>query len=76
MTTVALIGAGGKIGFRIAKKLYDSEFRSLYLEISPQGIAALAGLGVQVTPQDIALPQADVVILAVPDNQIARLATE
>jgi D-apionate oxidoisomerase len=76
MTTIALFGAGGKIGYRIAKKLYESDYRSLYLEISPEGISALAGMGVQVTPQDAALPQADIIILAVPDNLIARIAGE
>jgi D-apionate oxidoisomerase len=76
MTTIALLGAGGKIGYRIARKLHDSEYRSLYLEISPEGISALRDLGVQVTPQDVALPQADVVILAVPDNLIGLIANE
>jgi hypothetical protein len=76
MTTIALLGAGGKIGYRIARKLHDSEYKALYLEISPEGISALKELGVQVTTPNVALPQADVVILAVPDNLIGRIANE
>jgi hypothetical protein len=76
MTTIALFGAGGKIGYRIAEKLKDSDYRGLYIEISPEGIAALADMGVSVTAQDEALKEADVVILAVPDNLIGEIANQ
>jgi hypothetical protein len=76
MTTIALLGAGGKIGYRITENLKESEYRMLYLEVSQEGIAALAQLGLKPTPQEQALKEADVAILAVPDHLIGKIATE
>lgn len=74
MTTIALMGAGGKVGYRIAKNMKDNpEFEMLYIEISEEGLARLAELGVSATPEDEALAQADTVILAVPDALIAQI---
>jgi hypothetical protein len=74
MTTIALMGAGGKVGYRITKNIKDSSnYRMLYIEISEAGQANLAQLGVAVTPQDEALAQAEVVILAVPDALIGKI---
>ena len=77
MTTVALMGAGGKMGLRITRNIKDhSAYKMLYVEISEAGKAALAELGVPVTPQDKALAQADVVILALPDALIGKICAE
>ena len=75
MTTIALMGAGGKMGLRITMNLKDnSDYKTLYLEVSDAGKASLAALGLSVTPQDEALKQADVVILGVPDVLIGKLS--
>lgn len=77
MTTVALMGAGGKMGRRITNNLLKfPEYRVLYVEVSPHGIQALADQGLQTTPQDEALAQADVVVLAVPDALIGRICDQ
>ncbi|MGD1097113.1 MAG: phosphogluconate dehydrogenase C-terminal domain-containing protein [Bryobacteraceae bacterium] len=76
MTTVALFGAGGKAGYRLTENLMKSDYHMLYLEVSKQGIEALAKLGLKTTPQREALHEADVVILAVPDRLINRIAAE
>jgi hypothetical protein len=76
MMTVALMGAGGKMGCRITDRLRDSEYRMLYIEIGEVGIANLAARGLAPTPQDQALTQADVVILALPDNLIGRVSAQ
>ena len=77
MTTVALMGAGGQMGIRLARKLKDSaEYKTLYLEVSDGGKAKLAGLGLSATPQGEAIEQADVVILAVPDRLIGPICTD
>ena len=77
MSTIALMGAGGKMGLRITKNLKDNpDYTTLYVEISEAGRASLAELGVSVTPRDEALKQADVVILAVPDALIGKICTE
>lgn len=77
MSIIALMGAGGKIGYRIARNLKDNpNYTTLYVEISNAGITRLAELGLSVTPQDEALEQADVVILAVPDALIGKICKE
>ncbi len=77
MITIALMGAGGKMGFRAARHLKDNpEYKTLYVEIAPAAIAKLAQEGLKVTPEDEALKQADVVILAVPDALQGKIAGE
>jgi len=77
MTTIALIGAGGKMGYRIARNLKDNtDYTTSYIEISQAGIASLTELGVSVTPQNEALAWAHVVILAVPDALMGNICNE
>jgi len=77
MSTIALMGAGGKMGLRIARNLKDNtDYKTLYVEISDAGKSSLAELGLSATPQDEALQQADVVILALPDKLIGRICND
>lgn len=76
MTTIALFGAGGKMGCRITDRMKDSEYQMLYVEVSPAGLENLRQRGVSATPQAEALAAADVVILAVPDALIGKIAAE
>jgi hypothetical protein len=77
MTTIALMGAGGKVGLRIASNMKDrSDYKMLYVEISEAGLASLAKLGLSDTELDDALGQAEVVILAVPDALIGRICSQ
>lgn len=77
MSTIALMGAGGKMGLRIARNLKANEdYKTLYVEISDAGKASLAELGLPATPQDEALQQADVVILALPDKLIGSICND
>jgi hypothetical protein len=76
MTTVALFGAGGKMGGRITDNVKDSAYRVLYVEVSPAGIENLKKRGLPPTPADAALREADAVVLAVPDNLIERIAAD
>ena len=77
MITIALMGAGGQMGLRIAGKLKNlSEYITFYLEISEEGKRNLAGLALSVTPQDKALEKADVVILAVSDRLIGSICRD
>lgn len=72
---VALMGAGGKMGMRTTNNLKDRpEYEVVYVEVSPQGIENLKGVGVEVTPEDEALKDADAVILALPDKLIGRIS--
>lgn len=74
MTVIALIGAGGKMGCRIADNLVKGTKKVYYVEISEQGIRNLARRGLVPTPQAEALTDADVVILAVPDVAIGNVS--
>ena len=76
MATIALMGAGGKMGYRLARNLKDSRHQLRCVEVSPAGLARLAELDLQSTPRDHALEGADVVILAVPDRLIGKIAHE
>jgi hypothetical protein len=76
MSTIALFGAGGKMGCRIGDNLRSTEHRVLSVEVAPAGLENLKKRGVSTTPKDEALKAADVVILAVPDNVIGKVAPE
>jgi len=75
MTKVALMGAGGKMGVRLATNLKGSRFDVDHIEISDEGRARLmAEVGVDTADQNEALSGADVIILAVPDRLIGRIS--
>ena len=75
MATIALLGAGGKMGCRIADNLrHRPEYRMRYVEIGEDGLARLHQRGLEPTPRDEAVAEADAVILAVPDNRIRPIA--
>lgn len=76
MTQITIMGAGGKMGYRLARNLKGSGYAMRYVEVSEAGRARLAELGLEASPQDRALGGADVVILAVPDRLIGRVSHE
>ncbi len=77
MTTIALLGAAGKIGARIAALLkQDSAYHTLFVEASGAGEQRLRALGLSPTAQNEAVAEADVVILAVPDLYIGQIARD
>ena len=74
-TAVALFGAGGKMGYRLASNLKGSTFEVRHVETNPAGQQRLkTGLGLACIPADKALDGAEVVILAVPDTAIAKVS--
>lgn len=73
--SVAVMGAGGKMGFRVAKKLADAGYALRAVEVSDLGKARLAEAGIVAMPQAEALANVDVVVLALPDNIIGQVAT-
>lgn len=74
---VALIGAGGKMGMRITGKLADrNDYVTRYCEVAEAGIARLREVGQEVTPATVAVPAADLVILAVPDRMARTVSAE
>ncbi|CAL9657061.1 D-apionate oxidoisomerase [Streptomyces sp. enrichment culture] len=76
VTTVAVIGAAGKMGQRVSNNLVESDFRVLFSEASPKGQELIRGLGRELTESADAAAQADVVILAVPDVVLGKVSEE
>ncbi|NHT75438.1 coenzyme F420-dependent NADP oxidoreductase-like protein [Rhizobium sp. PP-F2F-G38] len=76
MTSIALFGAGGKMGTRLARNLIGSRFDIRPVEVSDAGRARLlADLGLTCLPVEEALDGAEVVVLAVPDTAIGKVAS-
>lgn len=77
MTTITLLGAGGKMGCRLTDNfLKQTNFELHYLEVSEQGLMNLRQRGVSVSRQAEVIPESDVVILGVPDVAIGRISAE
>jgi D-apionate oxidoisomerase len=76
-TTIAVFGAGGNMGGRILRALeQDADYELLCVEADPARHKALRERGLQSCLKEDAVRQADVVILAVPDNRIGLVAQE
>lgn len=73
---ISLIGAGGKMGCRLTRNLKNSEYVMSYIEISKTGIQNLNELGVETSPAEKVVPEADIVILAVPDVVLGKVSEE
>lgn len=73
---IALFGAGGKMGCRIADNLKGSAHDMLYVEPSEAGLSRLRERGLATTSAEEATAVADAIILAVPDILIGRVAVQ
>jgi D-apionate oxidoisomerase len=75
MTKVALLGAGGKMGVRLARNLVGEPYEVAHVEVSEQGRERLRSeLGFDCVDADAALAEADIVLMAVPDALIGKIA--
>lgn len=74
MSTIALLGAGGKMGVRLAVNLAGTTHVVRHVEVSEAGRQRLhEATGAACVDLADALSGADVVILAVPDNRISSV---
>ncbi len=77
MPTIALFGAAGKMGSRIAQRIKDDpDLKVLYVEAGETAQARLRERGLAPTSPQEAARQADVIILAIPDKLIGRVSAE
>ncbi len=76
MKNVAVIGAGGKMGYRVSANLRDAPYKVSHVEVSEAGRNRLKELSITCVDADTALKDADVVILAIPDNMIAKISSQ
>jgi hypothetical protein len=75
MTKIALFGAGGKMGMRLGANLKNSRFQVAPVEVSEAGKQRLKSeLGWSAVDADTALSGAQIVVLAVPDTAIGKVA--
>jgi D-apionate oxidoisomerase len=75
--TLALLGAGGKMGCRLTDHLKDRpDYTMLHVETGERGLANLRERGLTAVPHDEALARADVVILALPDRILGAVARD
>ncbi len=74
--TIAVIGAGGKMGMRVSSNLQHSNHTVRYSENSPTGQQRTLDAGRTITDTPTAVAEADVVILAVPDVALAPVSGE
>lgn len=75
MTTVAIIGAAGKMGARISNRLgEDPAIRLLFVEGTEDGLLRLRERGDEPASIEDAALAADVIVAAVPDTLIGRIA--
>lgn len=65
--TIAVIGAGGKMGMRISANFQKSPWNMLYCENNPAGVKRNEEMGRTITDTEEAVKQADIVVYAVPD---------
>lgn len=74
--SIALIGAGGKMGCRLTDNFLKTDYQVSYVEVSERGRDLLKARGVECTSIAACVPAADVVILAVPDVALGEIANE
>jgi D-apionate oxidoisomerase len=75
MTKIALFGAGGKMGMRLGANLKSSHYQVAPVEVGEAGKARLNNeLGWTAVTADDGLQGAEIVILAVPDTAIGKVA--
>jgi len=75
MTAVALFGAGGKMGYRLASNFKGSPYTVHHVEVNEAGKRRLKDdLGIDTVSADEALNGAEAVVLAVPDTHIGKVA--
>lgn len=73
---VAVIGAGGKMGTRTSNNLakVPGEITMSLVETSEKGIQSIRDRGFAVAKSEDVVPQADIVVLAVPDTLIMKIS--
>jgi hypothetical protein len=74
--TVAVIGAGGKMGMRVSNNLATTSHRVFYSENSPAGQERVRDAGRELTDSPAAVADADIVVLAVPDLALGPVTAD
>ncbi len=73
--TIAVIGAGGKMGTRVSDNLAKTDHTVFYSENSPAGQDRVRAAGRVLTETADAIADADIVVLAVPDLALGSVTS-
>lgn len=74
---IAIIGAGGKMGYRVSANLRNAPYEASHVEVSEAGRERLKKeLGIGCVDADTALRDADIVLLTIPDNMIEKVTKQ
>lgn len=74
--SVAVLGAGGKMGYRVTRKLVDAGYDVRAVEIGEAARVRLKEAGIEAVDQAVGIGGAKVVVLALPDNIIGKVSTQ
>ncbi|MDF2665676.1 MAG: hypothetical protein K0R81_1526 [Microbacterium sp.] len=74
--SIAVVGAGGKMGMRVSNNLARTAHPVAYVENSPAGRERTLAAGRELTDASTAVADADIVVLAVPDLALAAVTAE
>ncbi|KAA9089579.1 phosphogluconate dehydrogenase C-terminal domain-containing protein [Microbacterium radiodurans] len=74
--TIAVVGAGGKMGMRVSNNLVKTAHSVRYVENSPAGRERTIAAGRELTDARDAVADADIVVLAVPDLALGPVTAE
>ena len=74
--TIAVIGAGGKMGMRVSNNLVKTDHRVAYVENSPAGQERTREAGRELTEAHVAVADADIIVLAVPDLALGPVTAD
>jgi D-apionate oxidoisomerase len=74
MTSVVVLGAGGKMGYRVTKNLARSDYEVRAVDVTESGRERIRELGLTPLAQDEAIKGADAVVLAIPDTVIGKVS--
>jgi hypothetical protein len=74
--TIAVLGAGGKMGMRVSNNLVKTDHIVRYVENSPAGQQRTREAGRELTEAATAVADADIVVLAVPDLALGPVTAE
>jgi len=74
--TIAVLGAGGKMGMRVSNNLVKTPHTVFYVENSPAGQERTREAGREVTDLEDAVTDADIVVFAVPDLALGPVTAQ
>lgn len=75
-TSIAILGSGGKMGFRITTKLIAAGYDVRAVEIGEAGTKRLADANIKAVSTDDGIKGAKIIIFALPDNIIGNVARD